>query len=121
MSEAPTEPVAPITIEDQIEEVRKEISMRERVYPEWVKTGRYKPDTANRKLAVLRKVMNTLEWLRDNRAWIHEEQAARRERAHWRKEDAKREAARDPLVKPILDAIPGTTIADVRPMEGARA
>jgi len=46
---------------DQIAEVKREIALRERVYPKWVEAGRLKQDKADRQLAIMRAVLATLE------------------------------------------------------------
>jgi hypothetical protein len=55
--------VMPISITEQIACVRREIAMRERVYPKWVAAKRMKEDAADRELAVMRAVLATLEGL----------------------------------------------------------
>ena len=55
----------PITIDDEIAEVRREIQLRERVYPNWVHTGRLKQERADRQLEAMRAVMARLETIRD--------------------------------------------------------
>lgn len=55
-----------IPLADQIACVRREIGMRERVYPKWVAAGRIKPDSADRELATMRAVLATLEALQPN-------------------------------------------------------
>lgn len=57
-----------ITIEQQIAEVRREIGMRERVYPRFVSAGRITHEQATERIARLRGVLQTLEQLRDERA-----------------------------------------------------
>jgi len=57
---------ATFSITDQIACVRREIGMRERVYPKWVSAGRMKQDAADRELAAMRAVLTTLETLQTN-------------------------------------------------------
>jgi hypothetical protein len=45
---------------DQIACVRREIAMRERVYPKWVNAGRMKAEAAEREIAAMRAVLKTL-------------------------------------------------------------
>jgi len=52
-----------ISLDAQIACVRREIGMRERVYPKWVSAGRMKQDAADRELAAMRAVLATLEML----------------------------------------------------------
>ena len=54
----------PITIEDEIAEVDREIRLRERVYPNWVSAGRLKQERADRQLELMRAVKQRLEALR---------------------------------------------------------
>jgi hypothetical protein len=55
---------ATFSIADQIACVRREIGMRERVYPKWVAGGRMKQDAADRELAAMRAVLATLQSLK---------------------------------------------------------
>ena len=55
MSEATTIPLA-----DQLAEVRREIGMRRKAYPRWVSLGRMKQEQADRSLAVMEAVRDTL-------------------------------------------------------------
>ena len=57
-----------IPLADQITCVRREIGMRERVYPKWVTGGRMKQEAADRELAAMRAVLATLEALRNGGA-----------------------------------------------------
>lgn len=50
-----------IPIEDQIAEVRREIAMRERVYPNFILKGRLTREGAKRQLDRLKAVLATLE------------------------------------------------------------
>lgn len=61
------ETVGKITILDQIGEVQREIAVRERVYPSWIQRGTLKQETADRNLARMRKVLETLQNIRDKR------------------------------------------------------
>lgn len=53
----------PPTMADQIACVRREISMRQNVYPKWVASGRLKPDDAKREQARMQAVHDSLERL----------------------------------------------------------
>ena len=53
------------TLEEQILCVKREIIMRERNYPGWVKTGRLKQHNAERQIETMIAVLATLERLRD--------------------------------------------------------
>jgi hypothetical protein len=52
------------TLDEQIACVRREILMRERVYPKWVDAGKMKLETATREKATMEAVLKTLEHLR---------------------------------------------------------
>lgn len=60
-----TEPI-PVTIEDQVKCVEREISMRERVYPRWVADKKLTQATADRELAGMKAVLRTLKSLLEN-------------------------------------------------------
>lgn len=48
------------TIVAQIACVKREIAMRERVYPKWVLSGRMKAETADHEVSCLKAVLGTL-------------------------------------------------------------
>jgi hypothetical protein len=52
-----------ITFLDHITEVRREIALRERVYPGWVQRGRLTEGQATYALEAMREVRRTLERL----------------------------------------------------------
>lgn len=47
-------------INAQIACVKREIAMRERVYPKWIDAGRMKPEMAAREIDTMRGVLGTL-------------------------------------------------------------
>jgi hypothetical protein len=49
-----------VSFAEQTACVRREIAMRERVYPKWVGTGRMKAEAAEREIAAMRAVLQTL-------------------------------------------------------------
>lgn len=53
------------SLPDQIACVRREISMRERVYPRWVADKRMTQAHADRELAAMRAVLDTLNTLHE--------------------------------------------------------
>jgi len=53
-----------ITLAEQIAAVRREIAMRERVYPKWVASGRMTQVKAEHEIAAMRAVLDTLLSLR---------------------------------------------------------
>jgi hypothetical protein len=54
----------PVTLEEEIICVRREIGMRERVYPQWVGKGRMKQDRADREIEVMKSVLESLHRLK---------------------------------------------------------
>jgi hypothetical protein len=56
-----------VTLEQQIACARRELSIRERVYPNWVEVGRMTPESMGRELRAMRAIVETLEGLR--RPW----------------------------------------------------
>jgi len=50
-----------VTLQDQIAEVKRELALRERKYPEWVTSGRMKREQAARQINAMKAVLNTLE------------------------------------------------------------
>jgi hypothetical protein len=51
----------PITISDQIAEVKREIALRETVYPRWVQQWKLSEAQAARQIAVMRSILADLE------------------------------------------------------------
>jgi hypothetical protein len=49
-----------VSIDDQIKCVRRELGMRHRVYAKWVEGGRMKQDAADKELAAMQAVLDTL-------------------------------------------------------------
>lgn len=54
-------------IHAQIAEVKREIRMRESVYPKWVGAGRMEQREADAKMNTIKAVLATLEAVRDGR------------------------------------------------------
>jgi len=52
--------MAPIDLVEMIQEVRRELRQRHRLYPKWVAARQLNPKLADRQLAVLEKVQDTL-------------------------------------------------------------
>lgn len=48
------------TLAEQIAEVKREIAIRERVYPKWVKDGKMKAHAAERGIALMKAALHTL-------------------------------------------------------------
>lgn len=108
------------TLDEQIEEVAREIRQRERVYPKWIAAGRLKQETADQKLEHLRAAQATLQWLFANMDWIRPIAVERRQ-VQLEREMETQFAANHPAVKAIQEAIPGTEIVGVRSIERAVA
>lgn len=51
----------PVSREEMIAEVKREIAMRKRVYPLWVADGKLKQDRAARQIKIMEAVLQTLE------------------------------------------------------------
>jgi hypothetical protein len=49
-----------IPYSEQLREIRREIAVRERVFPRWVENGKISQKDADRKLAIMRAVADTL-------------------------------------------------------------
>jgi hypothetical protein len=57
----------PVSIERQISCVKRELAIREKIFPQWVDSGRLTPESMKRELDGMRAVLATLEGLR--RPW----------------------------------------------------
>ncbi len=51
----------PITIEEQIASVEREIAMRKRVYPRWCEQNRMSTQKADHEIACMEAVLDTLK------------------------------------------------------------
>jgi hypothetical protein len=58
----------PITLEAQLREVEREITLRRRVYPRWVADGRLTQAAADRQIAVMEAVAGTLQAVVEKRS-----------------------------------------------------
>ena len=54
----------PISLDDEILCLRREIGLRERVYPRWVAQGKMKHDNAEREIAVMKSALESLHRLK---------------------------------------------------------
>lgn len=61
-------PLNAIPIAEQITEVKREIALRERVYPAWVRQGKMKQDQCDQLMARMQAVLSTLLILQGRRA-----------------------------------------------------
>lgn len=106
----------PIDLQEQVACVKREIGMRERVYPNWVARGKMTQEKADHELAAMREVLDSLGKLQalekllseaeapyDPKACLPEPEA----RAQWEKKMEQRRAL---LLKAMLDLPPGDTI-----------
>lgn len=55
-----------ITLDQQIAEVRRELAMREKLYPKWVSEKRLKPEAAERCLNAMKAVLATLNNIKES-------------------------------------------------------
>jgi hypothetical protein len=55
-----------VPLADQIKCARRELAMRERVYPKWVRDGRMTRDAADRETAAMQAIIATLQALEVN-------------------------------------------------------
>lgn len=55
-----------ITLDQQIACVAREIALRRNVYPKWAASGRMKQETADKELAGMEAVIETLKQAKDN-------------------------------------------------------
>lgn len=53
--------MAEITTADKIKCLKREVAMRERVYPNWIRDGRMRQDQADREIEVLKAVLHDYE------------------------------------------------------------
>lgn len=52
--------VEPVSLDDQIRCLKREIAMRQNVYPKWVTSGRMKQDAADREIAAMTAALHTV-------------------------------------------------------------
>ena len=53
----------PITVEDEIQELEREVALRKRVYPRWVAAGKMTKAKADRQIAVMQSAVERLKEL----------------------------------------------------------
>lgn len=58
----------PVTLEEQIACVEREIGMRTRVYPRWVGLGKMTPAKSEWEIAAMEAVLNTLRGIQSESA-----------------------------------------------------
>lgn len=59
-----------ISLNQQIEEIERELKMRRSVYPRWVSAGKLRRGEAEYQIARMEAAKATLEWMRDNETAI---------------------------------------------------
>lgn len=109
--------MAAMPLSEQIIEIEKLLRDDARRFQVLVDKGRWKQETADRKLAALRAVQSTLTWLEKNHDWIKAE-ALRRDREARATAEFEREVAEmesEPIVTAALEAFPGGEVTDIRP------
>lgn len=82
------EDMLPVTLDEQLREVRREIALRERVYPGWIEKGKVSQMKADRHLFLMRAVGDTIAGL------VRQEEAAAERRAQ---DTAARNKAREAI------------------------
>lgn len=60
----------PIPLDEQIAEVKRELALRDRVYPQMIATGRMTEEEAAGHKGRMQATLNTLLWLQKNEAAI---------------------------------------------------
>jgi hypothetical protein len=58
----------PPTIDDEIKEIAREIEVRERLYPRWIEQNRISPYAANRRVQVMKSVLQRLTSMKEARS-----------------------------------------------------
>jgi len=56
----------PVTLDEEIASVRREIGLREKAYPRWVLAKRMKQTTADREIAAMRAVLDRLSRIKES-------------------------------------------------------
>lgn len=52
-----------VTLQEQLEEVNREIEMRKRIYPKWIREQKITPERADSKMRAIKAVAETLRIL----------------------------------------------------------
>lgn len=52
-----------VSIDDELTEARRELRFREQIYPDWIRQGKIKQETAAHRVACLRATIHRLEAL----------------------------------------------------------
>ena len=64
-----------ITVEQKVDELRREIKTRRRVYPRWVAQGKLKPDVADLRIKILVAMVRDYEKTDPRRSDGHQKEA----------------------------------------------
>lgn len=54
--------MAKVSIDDQIRSAQRELDMRQRVYPNWVRNGKMTAASAVKEIAAMLSIIDTLRW-----------------------------------------------------------
>lgn len=49
------------TLSEMISEAKREVAVRERVYPKWIERGKLKPSESSRRIALMKAIADELE------------------------------------------------------------
>lgn len=104
-------------LEDQIAEVDREIRHRERLYPKWVEEGRYKQETADKKLEDIRGARASLAIIEKHRVGLRlliETLQKYNPLEAPLSDDVIEKLVDHPAVRAVMDAFPGSIIDGVR-------
>lgn len=111
----------PTPLAEQIDEVAREVRQRQRVYPRFVDEGRYKKETAEKKLADLIAAHGTLLFLQKYadpiKALIRTLQQFNPYEGKIIPDNVIEDLLADSRVREVMDVFPGAVITDVRPMQ----
>lgn len=100
----------------QITEADRTVREREHLHPILIEKGRLKKETSAAQILAMQAIARTLRWLEDNRDWIYAVHAQRLEMERQRDNDQAL-IEEHPAVRAVLDGLPDTEIANVRPIE----
>jgi len=65
-SEVAMQELFPIPLDEQIACVEREIAMRRRVYARWVSERKMSPALADKQIALMEAVLDSLRWMKDH-------------------------------------------------------
>lgn len=117
---AVAKPRIPLT--EQIEEVAREIRQRERLYPRWIAEGRYKQETADKKVADLNAALATLVFIEKHAEPLRLLIATLQQYNPYDRvlpDSAIEDVLKHPSVRAVMEAFPNAIVEDVRPYQAA--